>query len=193
MRNAMFGRDQNGRRWGGKLKFTLAEGIASTGLLVVAVGVTIAVTTSAPLAVVPGITYAVAVLMAYMVYRHYLDVRPRDTEMTEAAKKGAEFRMDVHPLLETGWEDELAMDSAEWVDMPAATCFKVVGARGLCPKGINPGDLMKVSVNGQVTPGLCPPAESILNMAAGTESEIREWCCPVYDHYLVFKKLDKVT
>jgi hypothetical protein len=193
MRNAMFGRDGNGRRWGGKLKFTLAEGIASSGLLMVAIGVTIAVTTSAPLALVPGITYAVAVLMAYMVYRHYLSVRPHDTETVEKAKKGAQFRMDIHPLLETGWEDALTMDTAEWVDMPAATYFKVVGARGLCPKGINPGDFMEVSANGLVTPHLCPEAELILNMAAGTDSETREWCCPVYDHYLVFKKLDKVS
>ena len=192
MRNAMFGRNENGRRWGGKLKFTLAEGLASTGLLMVAVGVTIAVMTSTPLALVPGITYAVAVLMAYMVYRHYLSVRPRDTETSETAKKGAGFRMDVHPLLETGWEDESAVDSAEWIDMPPATYFKVVGARGLCPKGINPGDFMKVTADGCVTPGLCPEAEAVLNMAAGAESEIREWCCPVYDHYLVFKKLDKV-
>ncbi len=192
MRNAMFGREENGRRWGGKLRFTLAEGVASTGLLMIAIGVTIAVMTSTPLALLPGITYAVAVGMAYLVYRHYLNVRTHETETFETAKRDTGFRMDVHPLLETGWEDELAMDSAEWIDMPAATYFKVVGSRGLCPKGINQGDFVKMSASGRVSPGLCPEAEAVLHMATGDDSEIREWCCPVYDHLLVFKKLDKI-
>ena len=47
---AIFGRDEDGRRWVGKLRFTPAEWVASTGLLMIAVGVTIAVMTATPLA-----------------------------------------------------------------------------------------------------------------------------------------------
>ena len=193
MRYAIFGREDNGRRWGGKLKFTLAECVASTGLLMIAVGVTIAVTTSSTLALMPGITYAVLLGMAYLVYRHYLNVRPGAVETAESVKKDITFKMDVHPLLETGWEDMLATDSKEWIDMPASTYFKVVGTRGLCPRGIIENDFVKMSADGRITPGLCPEAEKVLHMAAEDDSEIREWCCPVYDHMLVFKKLDKVA
>ncbi|MCI0899999.1 MAG: hypothetical protein J4N70_03635 [Chloroflexi bacterium] len=192
MRYAIFGRDEKGRRWGGKLKFTLAEWVASTGLLLIAIGVTIAVTTSTPLALLPGVTYAAAVGMAYMVYRHYLKVR-QDGAATVVAAKGEEAALsDSHPLSEAGWEDELTLDPPEWVDLPA-TIFKVVGARGICPMGVIQGDYLKVTTNGPVTPGLCPQAEAVLHMAAGDNSEVREWCCPVYDHLLVFKKLDKVS
>ena len=102
MRSVIFGRDENGRLWGGKLRFTLAEGVASTGLLMIALGVTMAVMTSEPLALIPGVTYAIAVGMAYMVYRHYLPVRRDSATTAEASEHTASFRMDVHPLLETG-------------------------------------------------------------------------------------------
>ena len=193
MRPTISGRDEDGRRWGGKLRFTLAEWVASTGLLVIAIGVTIAVMTSTPLALLPGITYAIAVGMAYMVYRHYLRVRRDSVTTAEADKQNARFRVDVHPLLETGWEGESEMDVPEWVDMPAATYFKVVGSRGICPWGVTQGDFLKLTASGSVTPSLCAEAEAVLRMAAADDSEIREWCCPVYDHLLVFKKLDKVS
>lgn len=172
----------------------MTEVIASIGILVVAIGVTIAVTSSSTMALVPAITYAIAVGLAYLVYRQYLRVRPHEAGRKEAAERGAEFRMDVHPLLETGWEDELSLDSPEWVDLPGATYFKVVGNRGLCPKGLTQGDYLKVMANGTVAPHLCPEAEAVLNMAAkDDDSEVREWCCPVYDHLLIFRKLDKVS
>ncbi len=193
MRPAIFGRDEDGRRWGGKLRFTPAEWVASTGLLMIAVGVTIAVMTATPLALLPGITYAIAVGMAYMVYRHYLRVRRDIATTAEAAKENAPFRVDVHPLSESGWEDEPEMDVPEWVDLPAATYFKVVGSRGICPMGVTQGDFLKLAASGSVTPSLCAEAEAVLRMAAANDSEVREWCCPVYDHLLVFKKLDKVS
>ena len=193
MRPAIFGRDEDGRRWGGKLRFTLAEWVASTGLLMIAIGVTIGVMTSTPLALLPGITYAIAVGMAYMVYRHYLHVRRDSATTAEAAKQNASFRMDGHPLLEAGWEDESEMDVPGLVDMPAATYFKVVGSRGICPRGVTQGDFLKLAASGAVTPSLCAEAEAVLRVAAKDNSEVREWCCPVYDHLLVFKKLDKVS
>ncbi len=193
MRYVIFGRNGDGRRWGGKLKFTLAECVASTGLLMIAVGVTMAVMTSEPLALVPGITCAIAVGMAYMVYRHYLRVRRDSATTAEAAKQNGPFRVDVHPLLESGWEDEWEMDVPEWVDMPAVTYFKVVGSRGICPWGVTQGDFLKLAAAGPVTPSVCAVAEAVLRMAVKDNSEVREWCCPVYEHLLVFKKLDKVT
>lgn len=203
MRSVIFGRDENGRRWGGKLRFTLAEGVASTGLLMLALGVTMAVMTSEPLALIPGITYAIAVAMALIVYRHYLRVRRDDATAAETAKRNATFRMEVHPLLEAGWEDEFATSiPPELVDMPAVSfpvatlpvaTFKVVGSRGICPKGVAEGDFVEVTASGPVIPGLCPQAEAVLHMAAKDNSGVREWCCPVYDHLLVFKKLDKIT
>ena len=197
MRPAISKRDEDRRRWGGKLRFTLAEWVASTGLLMIAIGVTIAVMTSTPLALLPGITYAISVGMAYMVYRHYLRVRRDSATAAEAANQNASFRAsspsNVHPLLETGWESESEMDVPEWVDMPAATYFKVVGSRGICPIGVTRGDFLKLTASGSVTPSLCAEAEAVLRMAAADDSEIREWCCPVYDHLLVFKKLDKVS
>ena len=85
------------------------------------------------------------------------------------------------------------MDVLEWVDIPAATYFKVVGSRGICPKGVTQGDFLKLAASGEVTPSLCAEAEAVLRIAAEDNSEDREWCCPVYDHLLVFKKLDKVS
>lgn len=192
MRFVLFGKPENGRRWGGTLRFTLAEGVASTGLLMIAIGVMMAVTTSTVLALVPGITYAIAVGLAYMVYRHSLSARPDGAAMAGRVKRSTPFRMDVHPLLEAGWEDELAVTTTEWVDMPAAV-FQVVGSRGICPKGFAQGDFLEVRGNGSVSPGLCAEAGAVLHMAAADNSEVREWCCPVYDHLLVFKKLDKVS
>ena len=195
MRRAIFGRDEGGR--GGILRFTAAEWVASTGLLMIAIGVTIAVITATPLALLPTITYAVTVGMAYLVYRHYLRVRGASATAVETAGQTTPFQASspsrMHPLLETGWEDEAETDAPEWVDAPAPTYFKVVGFRGLCPRGVVQGDLLKMGASGRVTPGLCSQAEAVLRMAAADDSEIREWCCPVYDHLLVFKKLEKIS
>ena len=193
MRPTIFGRDKDGRHWGRKLRFTLAEWVASTGLLMIAIGVTIAVMTSTPLALLPGITYAVEMGMAYMVYRHYLSVRRGSARTAEASKQNASFWTDVHPLFEAGWEDPSEMNVPEWVDMPAAVYFKVVGSRGICPMGVTQGDFLKLTTSGSVTPSLCASAEAVLHIAAADDSEVREWCCPVYDHLLVLKKLDKIS
>ena len=198
---AIFGRDEDGRRRGVTLRFTPAEWVASTGLLMIAVGVTIAVMTATPLALLPSITYAIAVGMAYLVYRHYLRARQDSVATAEPAKQNASlqpsfqpsFQMNVHPLLEAGWEDALGVDVPGWVDPPAATYFKVVGSRGICPRGITQGDFLKLADSGSVTPSLCAEAEAVLRMAVADDSEVREWCCPVYDHLLVFKKLEKIS
>ena len=71
----------------------------------------------------------------------------------------------------------------------AAASFRVVDVRGECPLGRRKGDV--VSVNGSVVPQFCEPAERVLRMAAsgnGTPATER-WCCPVYDHLLVFERV----
>ena len=50
-----------------------------------------------------------------------------------------------------------------------------------------------LAATGSVIPSLCAEAEAVLRMAAADDSEVREWCCPVYDHLLVFRKLENVS
>ena len=76
---------------------------------------------------------------------------------------------------------------------PAAlsTRFQVVNVQGVCPLGRRKGDLVTVDRAGSaVVPQLCPPAEAILRLAAaaGEEQEVKEWCCPIFDHLLVFRR-----
>ena len=49
---------------------------------------------------------------------------------------------------------------------------------------------VSVGSGGEITPELCPHAETVLRLAS-TEDEqpgVRQWCCPVYDHLLVFRR-----
>lgn len=74
---------------------------------------------------------------------------------------------------------------------PRPMNFRVIDTHGECPKGIRMGDM--ISVTGtwrEVTPHLCPYAESVLRVAAMEDevAGIGEWCCPVYDHLLVFRR-----
>jgi len=72
----------------------------------------------------------------------------------------------------------------------AGVTFRVVDARGVCPLGRRKGDLVTVEVGGPVTPALCPHAELVLRRAAiiGEEQPVQQWCCPVYEHLLVFER-----
>ncbi len=78
------------------------------------------------------------------------------------------------------------------VSQPAAlsTRFQVVNVQGVCPLGRRKGDLVTVDPAGSAVPQLCPPAEAILRLAAaaGEEQEVKEWCCPIFDHLLVFRR-----
>ena len=193
LKNPIEERDGNGKRWIGRLNFPLAECIASSGLLMIAASVAIAVTPSSPMVLLPGISYAIAIGLAYAFYRHFQSVRPDTAETANAASVATNrpFRMDVHPLLESGWEDDLATESPEWVDMTAATFFKVVGTRGTCPRGLTEGDFLRAGSDGSISPALCAEAEAVLRMAAGVDIDVKQWCCPIYDHMLVFKKQEK--
>ncbi len=70
-----------------------------------------------------------------------------------------------------------------------ATRFQVVDVRGVCPLGRREGDVVTVGPTGSVVPHLCPPAEAMLRLAAaGDEQQAKEWCCPIFDHMLVFRR-----
>lgn len=67
--------------------------------------------------------------------------------------------------------------------------FRVVDTRGVCPLGRKAGETISV-VAGGVTPAVCEEARNVLSMAAASPdgSAARDWCCPVYDHMLVFRR-----
>lgn len=71
----------------------------------------------------------------------------------------------------------------------AAVAFRVVDARGVCPLGRRQGDLVTVDPAGAVAPQVCPQAEAVLRMAAADgRLGVEEWCCPIFDHMLVFRR-----
>jgi len=66
--------------------------------------------------------------------------------------------------------------------------FRVVETRGVCPLGHRTGDVMMVSGN-DVSPLVCAEASAVLRAASAADGEAaRKWCCPVYDHLLVFER-----
>ncbi len=66
--------------------------------------------------------------------------------------------------------------------------FRVVETRGDCPLGHRTGDVLTVS-GGNVSPFVCPEASAVLRAASTADGDpARKWCCPVYDHLLVFEK-----
>ncbi|MBI2165063.1 MAG: hypothetical protein HYU29_01505 [Chloroflexi bacterium] len=154
----------------------LAEMVGLGGLALVVALVAVGVLTGWTIAVVPGLTYLLASGAAYYLYRQHLRER---AQVSQTATIQAERKEAVGTLL---------------VKRPAAQAaatlaFRVVGARGVCPLGHRAGELVLVGPGGETTPRLCGPAEAILRMAA-SESEpqqVKEWCCPIYDHLLVFR------
>jgi uncharacterized repeat protein (TIGR04076 family) len=65
--------------------------------------------------------------------------------------------------------------------------FRVVHTMGTCPLGHSTGDVIAVSASGSVEPVVCPEAAAMLQMAA-RDGHVARWCCPVYDHMLIFRK-----
>ena len=133
------------------LRLGLAELFTAASILVVAVLVTLALTTDWTIAVVPGLTYALAIVAAYAVYRQH------------TREKAA----------------------AAVLEQPVR--FRVVDSRGVCPFGYRKGDFVTVTVGSLVVPQLCPPAEAVLRLAAEADQP-QDWCCPVYEHLLVFRR-----
>ncbi len=78
---------------------------------------------------------------------------------------------------------------AEKPGSAGVTAFRVTGTRGLCPRGRRDGDLLLLDTAGGITPEVCPLAAAVLNTAARDGvHQVEEWCCPVFDHLLVFRR-----
>ncbi|HEU4759792.1 MAG TPA: hypothetical protein VFT91_07400 [Dehalococcoidia bacterium] len=140
------------------LRIGRAEFLLLASLLVVA-GVLAAAFLSSgwTVAMVPGLTYALAMGGGYMLYQTLA------RERAQAAQ-------------------------AETVR------FQVVSTRGACPLGRQKGDVVAVGPAGAVVPALCAPAQAVLRLAAaGQEQEVKEWCCPIFDHMLVFRRQFKAA
>jgi hypothetical protein len=71
-----------------------------------------------------------------------------------------------------------------------AAVFRIVETRGVCVRGRQVGELVSVGSEGEITPELCSHAAAVLRRAAveDEESSVERWCCPVYDHLLVFRR-----
>ena len=127
-----------------------------TGVSLIAVAglVALALTTDWTIAVVPGLTYSLAIVAAYAGYRQYV----REKSVPKA------------------------------LELPAR--FRIVDSRGVCQLGYRKGDFVTVTPRRLVVPQLCPAAEAVLRLAvdAGDETQAQEWCCPVYEHLLVFRR-----
>ena len=68
-----------------------------------------------------------------------------------------------------------------------AVRFRVIGSRGVCPAGRHEGDVITVGSQ-TVTPFVCEEARAVLRMATLAQYDGTAWCCPVFEHLLVFKK-----
>lgn len=72
--------------------------------------------------------------------------------------------------------------------LPAS--FRVIDGRGRCLRGYGVGEVFRVGADGKVFPSVCEHAETVLKQAAasGDDYDLTEWCCPVYEHLLVFQR-----
>ncbi len=111
-------------------------------------------------ALVPGLTYVLAIGAAYALYRRYTSERAAASQ-----------------------------------SIGVTASFRVVDVRGECPLGRQKGDLLRVDSAGSVVPQLCEPAERVLRLVAsdGEGQADQRWCCPVYDHLLVFQRTPQVA
>ncbi len=139
--------------WTLSIRLGLAEFATAFLLLAVAALLVPAFLGGWIIALVPGLTYVLAIGAAYMLYRRY---RSEQAQVEPAA---------------------------------VAVTFRVVDVRGVCPLGRQTDDVVTVDLAGSAAPLLCPPAEAMLRLAAAEEEgESNQWCCPIFDHLLVFQR-----
>ncbi|MBI2855831.1 MAG: hypothetical protein HYX93_03175 [Chloroflexi bacterium] len=161
--------------WIARTQFGLAEWVGLALLLVVVGLVALGVSSGWTIAIVPGLTYVVTSGAAYAVYRLHRQEKARLMELSTGVAEST----------------QTAAARLAAAGMPAAVvgavAFRVVGSQGTCLLGRRVGEVVTVASGGTVTPGLCPQAEEVLRMAA-SDTEIEEWCCPIYQHLLVFRR-----
>ena len=147
----------------------------SSFAVVVAV-VTFAVLSGWTIALVPGLAYVIAMLAAYVAYR----LSRRRTVATGYAAAASQVFQHA---------DSQTFTPSPALSEAAVATFRVTDIVGVCPLGYDVGTVISVDPSGVVQPRLCAPAETVLRFAAnGEEDEVNEWCCPIYDHFLVFRR-----
>lgn len=112
-----------------------------------------------PVGLVPAASYGLAIVGAYLAYR--LHERERARAVLRAPEESA-----VKQIVR----------------------FRVVDTRGACPLGRRRGDVITISPTAHPLPAVCPMAEAVLRSAAADTPDVDHWCCPIYDHLLVFRR-----
>jgi hypothetical protein len=85
-----------------------------------------------------------------------------------------------------------AREQVRAAETERAVSFRVIDNRGVCPAGRREGDLITVT-GGATDLFVCEEARAVLRMAASERYNGREWCCPVNEHLLVFKREKSVA
>ncbi len=154
-----------------QFRFGMAEITTLMGFLLVAAIVGVAISKGWTIAIIPGITYALAMTAAYLLHRRYGAARASAAQPQAAARQPAELRPVVVPV------------------QTAPLAFRVVDTRGVCPLGYKKGVVVTMTTGGSVHPPLCAAAETVLRLAAKEDpAKSSDWCCPVYEHLLVFRR-----
>ncbi|MBI4296965.1 MAG: hypothetical protein HY676_00355 [Chloroflexi bacterium] len=150
-------------RWS-KMRVGWAEYGGLAGLAMVVGLVAWSVLGGWTIAIIPGLTYVLASGTVYLLYKQHQRERA-ETLVASPAMKAA-------------------------VSLAQAMTFRVVGAKGVCPLGRHVGDVLRLEPDGEVTPRVCPHAAATLRLAVREDQgeEVQEWCCPIYDHLLVFRR-----
>lgn len=141
--------------WTIKLRIGAPEILTLASILAAAGLATVAIAYDWTFALVPGMTYLLASVGAYLLY------------------------------------GQLARERAQAQEEAAGVIrFRVVETRGVCPLGHQKGDLVSVGARGVVSPVLCQEAQTVLALASrdAAGEPAKEWCCPVYEHMLVFRR-----
>lgn len=155
----------------------VAEFATLAGFVAVAVVVVLALRSGWTIALIPGLIYVLATGAAYFIYRQH-----RAQAARVAQPQSTALKLEEHPA-------HVPAAPPEAVLQPAPVLFRVVDVRGTCPMGHGKGSLVAVGATGGVQPRLCAPAEAVLRMAASNGQEkAAEWCCPIYEHLLVFRR-----
>ena len=159
-----------------KIRLGLAEYVTLAGLLMVAGIVAAAVAGGWTIALVPGLAYVLAVAATYALYRQYINEKTPPLDPTTASTRS--------------YERPTASDLGHRETAGATISFRVIGTHGVCPLGRGKGDRVTVDPSGSVAPQVCQYAEVMLRLAAtaGEEQKVKAWCCPIFDHYLVFQR-----
>ncbi len=110
------------------------------------------------LALVGGLAFAVTATVAYAMYRmdQHRAQEPRSAPRAMAS--------DVLPLA-------MAPPEPSSVASDGSIAFRVIGSRGVYPRGHRVGEVMWVTPSGGVSPAVCVAAESVFRMAAAASGD----------------------